>query len=75
MKWSVYRNVVGLLVLVESMEYHKNLNRRFERKLKKINNLLWITLLKKEDKEYHKNLNEYFINFYERSKVGESMIN
>lgn len=52
------------------------LNGRFERKLKKINNLLWIDyFVKKEDKEYHKNLNEYFINFYERSKVGESMIN
>lgn len=58
------------------MEYHKKLNGRFERKLKKINNLLWIDyFVKKEDKEYHKNLNEYFINFYERSKVGESMIN
>lgn len=58
------------------MEYHKNLNGRFERKLEKINNLLWIDyFVKKEDKEYHKNLNEYFINFYERSKVGESMIN
>lgn len=58
------------------MEYHKNLNGRFERKLEKINNLLWIDyFVKKEDKEYHKNLNEYFINFYERRKVGESMIN
>lgn len=61
---------------MENMEYHKKLNGRFERKLKKINNLLWIDyFVKKEDKEYHKNLNEYFINFYERSKVGESMIN